>query len=872
MATRKDEFENKYKLPNRDESIESEEELDRILDDFIYLASHYMQIVDKWGNLRPFTLNRAQRKLVKKILPMIMKDTRVNRRQYVVVLKARQMGASVVMVALINFICAYVEGMNNMHIYHIFPVGGSGAKFYNNKVLPIITGVHPDIYPTMMRSYTDPVTKEITYLDTQGVPRNNRYEIVSSTASSLRGGTGQILILDEVADYEKPYDLEAAIVPAIPQTGFSLIMYLSTFSDKRSSYFLEKIQTARDEPQNWTLVFIPWYFSYPEERLGVSLEDLELTDYDKNVIIPALKDDEIPEEEWGDCISWYHETERGMPTLMKQEYPTTIQEVVELGTNERVFSKQDVDKQRKYVSTGVRCNVSSDLITRKPIITETTDSPFCVFKKPQTGHRYGLVADPITSVSDDSDFFAASVFDLSNNEQVATLRGRGLPEEDWAIYCEAIAKWYNRCWICPESNVAEGFKATIWNLGYYNWYYVNALARKNRTPGIRTTVGSKSNMVERLQYLLRNNNIILHDQTWIDELDIFERKVKRRGDNSNIVTYSAPKKQHDDCFVADTMVMTDHGEVRISEIQPGEMVLTSMGYRPVECVIQKRKEVLSKFGTTATPDHPYITPYGIKDWRDINIHDNIYLCPHEKKLKELLSNTGANCTTDTLSLRDANYVCTIGDMISGSKHQLPCTGRFMKIILGLPQKVGTFIILMATQIIIHYLTSKLCQRENTLVWRRESDGKTQNTLKEEDYLLQLLNQKRGYRKHRKTGRKLLKYVNSVKQSLKLDVYRAMLHFVLSAVQCGIAIPMGSTFLRGNKSNVLEESLYLTKKVSTSQGKKYATTYNLQVADVHEFYANGILVHNCVATLWIYAGTLGTDQLAGRQREGHIIVG
>lgn len=546
MAVKKDEYANKYKLPNRDTPIDNEEELDRILDDFIYLASHYMQITDKNGALRFFSLNRAQRKLVKKILPMIMKDTRVNRRQYVVVLKARQMGASVVMVALINFICAYVEGMNNMHIYHIFPVGGSGAKFYKNKVLPIITGVHPDIYPTMIRSYTDTVTKEITYVDTQGVDRNNIYEIVSSTASSLRGGTGQILILDEVADYEKPYDLEAAIVPAIPQTGFSLIMYLSTFSDKRSSYFLEKIQTAREEPQNWTLVFIPWYFSYPEERMGIHLDELELTDYDKNVIIPALQEDEIPEEEWGDCIAWYHETERSMPTLMKQEYPTTIQEVVELGANERAFSKADVDKQRKYISAGERCNISSHIITKKPIVTVEDNSPFCVYHKPQYGKRYGLIADPITSVSDDSDFFAASVFDLSNNEQVATLRGRGLPEEDWAIYCEVIAKWYNRCWICPESNVAEGFKATIWSLGYYNWWYANAANRKNRTPGIRTTASSKGHMIELLQFLLRNNNIILHDKVWIDELDIFERKVKQRSDNSNVITYSAPKKKHDD--------------------------------------------------------------------------------------------------------------------------------------------------------------------------------------------------------------------------------------------------------------------------------------------------------------------------------------
>lgn len=542
----KDEFDNKYKLPNRDIPIDDEEELDRILGDFVYCAEHYMQIIDKNGVLRPLILNNAQKTLVRKIMPMVMKETRVNRRQNVVVLKARQMGASTVMVAIINFLCAYVEGMNNMHIYHIFPVGASGGKFYSAKVLPIITGIHPDIYPTVKRTFTDPTTKELTYIHTQGAERNNRYEIVSANASSLRGGTGQVLILDEVADYTQPYDLEAAISPAIPDFGFSLVMYLSTFSDKRSSYFLEKIQVARENPQDWTLIFIPWYLMYPEVKQGIPLESIELTSYDKDVIIPALEKDAIPRSDWGDCISWYHMKYLDMPTRIKQEFPTTIEEVVELGSNERAFPKEDIKRQEQWTSHGERTEIYTNIVSGKPEVKIVQDSPFCVFKKPIYNQRYMMTVDPITSVGEDSDFFCASIFNTNNNEQVATLRGRGIPEEDWAMYAVAIAKWYNRCMICPESNVAEGFRATAWNLGYYNWYYTNAMNRKNRQPGIRTTVGSKGNMIERLQYLLRTNNLIIHDRIWIEELDIFERKVKRRSDNSNIVTYSAPKGKHDD--------------------------------------------------------------------------------------------------------------------------------------------------------------------------------------------------------------------------------------------------------------------------------------------------------------------------------------
>lgn len=856
MVAKKDEFKNNYKLPNRDIPINDEEELDRILDDFLYLASHYMQITDKNGTLRSFKLNRAQRKLVKKILPMIMKDTRVDRRQYVVVLKARQMGASVVVVALINFICAYVEGMNNMHIYHIFPVGGSGAKFYNNKVVPIITGVHPDIYPNVVRSYTDPVTKELTYLDTQGVSRNNKYEIVSSTASSLRGGTGQILILDEVADYEKPYDLEAAIVPAIPQTGFSLIMYLSTFSDQRSSYFLEKIQTARDEPENWTLIFIPWYFSYPEVRMGVTLDNLELTDYDKNVILPALKEDEIPEDEWGDCIAWYHETERGMPTLMKQEYPTTIEEVVELGSNERAFAKEDVEKQRKYISNGERCDISCDIITKKPMVTVTQDSPFCVFHKPQHGHRYGLIADPITSVSDDSDFFAATVMDLFNNEQCATLRGRGLPEEDWAIYCEAIAKWYNRCWICPESNVAEGFKATIWNLGYYNWWYANAANRKNRSPGLRTTVSSKKNMVERLQYLLHNNNIILHDRVWIDELDIFERKVKRRADNSNIVTFSAPKRQHDDCHAKGTLVLTNKGEVPIEKIKVGDMVLTRKGYRKVISTSKRVKPCINRFDREWSPDHPVITPSGDKEFRYLGIHDKIYTW------KQRLSGTEVKNTEGTRIQADDICESTIGIMGAGRNHQPRCTHRFGKTIMGRSIKGILSTIKMAIHKIITSAILSALRRNNT--WQNIEQILNGQKKSAQSSLKQLGVDEHGYID-----------VKTVKKNSSLKI-KLVLGFVQGCVRAGIMPRWARTYTttNGSASVVVDipKLLNIAEDSVTSAIQEEKTLYALTVEDEHEYFADGILVHNTVSTLWIYAGTLDTQQLAGRKSTQRIIVG
>lgn len=66
-----------------------------------------------------------------------------------------------------------------------------------------------------------------------------------------------------------------------------------------------------------------------------------------------------------------------------------------------------------------------------------------------------------------------------------------------------------------------------------------------------------------------------------------------------------PKGAHDDaCFTADTLIATSRGDVPIKDIRAGDKVITPFGISKVEfsgCT--GRKEVISKFGLTATPTH-----------------------------------------------------------------------------------------------------------------------------------------------------------------------------------------------------------------------------------------------------------------------------
>lgn len=442
-----------------------------------------------------------------------------------------------------------------MNILHFFPVGDTVSKFYREKVVPIITGVHPSLFPTMERkNYTTSITT--TYHNIKGIARDNVYELVSAGASSVRSATANIAIFDEIAHYRNPEDLEAAVSPAIPDFGFSLVIYLSTFDDAKSDYFLNKIKEAQEGGEDWTLIFTPWYEMYPEEFLGTSLDGLTLTEYDTSTIIPALQSNGIERSKWGDYIAWYHKKKKECIAI-KKEYPTTLEEVLAFASNDKVFNSDDLAAQEKSLVTRQPYSLKADVLTNHLEATPTTSSPLYIFKPPVYGSRYIMTVDPIASTSEQSDFFAAIVWESRTHEQVATLHGRNLPLEDWSNLAMELAKLYNNAKICPESNMAQAFQALVWGQGYYNWWYANETARKTRSPGLRTTATTKPDMIEKLAVMLRNKSIIIHDPETLAELQIFE-KVEKRG----TMRMMAPKGKHDDlcacCWVyAGTLGVND---------------------------------------------------------------------------------------------------------------------------------------------------------------------------------------------------------------------------------------------------------------------------------------------------------------------------
>lgn len=539
-------LENSYRLHNGTIRL-GKEEITKSIKDFDYFTSNYQQIINKGRMLTPMKLNAFQRKVFTTLLPMVRPETRLDRRHNVIILKPRQVGGSTGLTVYNNYVNSLVEGMVHLNTLHTFPVGDTVSKFYKQKLEPLITGIHPDLFPNIERQGGGKDTSILVhYKDIKGkVTRDNYYELISANSKSIRSTSANIWIADEVGHYKKPEQLEDAISPALPDYGFSLVVYLSTFEDQNSSYFLDKIKIAREEPDDWTLIFTPWFEMYPEQFRGNDIDEIELTNYDKEVIIPALIESNLDEQRFGDYIDWYHRKTRSTTHMLK-EYPTTLDEVLRYAEDERVFDQEMIGKVEEQVEGGRFYRLSIEAATKHVVATATTNSPIRIFRPPEQGHKYVITVDPITSNSDKSDYFAASVFDKQDNGQVATVLGRNLPIEDWADIVHLLAIFYNRAIICPERNLAQSLYLLIWAKGYYNWYYESDKRRSNREPGIATTVGSKNNMVDALKLLIKNDNIILRDPDTLDQMKAFVVKGKRTGDSRANGKMEAKPGCHDD--------------------------------------------------------------------------------------------------------------------------------------------------------------------------------------------------------------------------------------------------------------------------------------------------------------------------------------
>lgn len=286
--------------------------------DRLWRLNNLYQIIDKSGNPVPFVMNRAQRRLLK----------RMHNRN--VILKARQLGFS-------TFIQLF---MLDASLWNSYLAGGviaqdkeAAGDIFDNKVkfaferLPQAIQVH-------LAPKQDSIRK-LTFANGSSI----------TVGTSMRSGTLQMLHVSEMgkiaARYpDKAREIVTGSFEAVPLDG---LVWVESTAEGREGAFYDLVKRARDHadsgkplgPLDWAFHFFPWHD-----------EPTYVADPEQAVIHPHLREyfEEL-EHKRGITLTpeqraWYALKERDLGEDMKREHPSHPDEAFEQAIVGAYFATQ----------------------------------------------------------------------------------------------------------------------------------------------------------------------------------------------------------------------------------------------------------------------------------------------------------------------------------------------------------------------------------------------------------------------------------------------------------------------------------------------------------------------------------------------------
>lgn len=294
----------------------------------------------------------------------------------------------------------------------------------------------------------------------------------------------------------------------------------------------------------------------------------------------------------------------------------------------------------------------------------------------------------------------------------------------------------------------------------------------------------------------------------------------------NGVGIGVPIDDYNHCFVGETLITTDKGLMRIDSINGGDKVLTSQGYR----------SVLHRFNN------------GVKKVNKYLIHCDTFcvslICTenHLIKIQELWTPINLLKEGQKIHLHTSSII-------------KPTT--FMKAKNIIVKVVKDFIELFGSSIMGKYLkdlmytTTTVLQQTiglktlNLLRKKNTTNCTVKNDLQKTQNLQKNFNLKES-QKHQ-NGTEAKQDINGIAkpQSDKWQIENPFQNSVLSV---------------GNrtKQKQYNSQLFTVTKIvkCEPEGNDLKQVYDLMVSDTHEYYANGVLVHNCIDPLRYVAVSKG----------------
>lgn len=320
----------------------------------------------------------------------------------------------------------------------------------------------------------------------------------------------------------------------------------------------------------------------------------------------------------------------------------------------------------------------------------------------------------------------------------------------------------------------------------------------------------------------------------------------------------------DHCFVADTMILTNEGERRIADIHPGDYVLTSRGYRQVlenhNNGVKKVWEFSLSFinfnvRVRCTPDHKVKTSKGWKEIQNLVPGDRLFV-PREALKRSRLSNLmekPLDCIKerDTIQEGRGNSILLFGNIITGLFRKVM---KFItKISIALTMTYQTLSAFLLKNTVQSTMTkSRHGQKAlNNLRFLTESERRPAHGIKAKrgKHGTQSIMQESHYSSNRNDA--LAKFAG-LNFGQKNQIQNIVPMLAKQKQEPGRGLIMRPEYANGAEKNLssidipeqpIVQGLVLQNIVGIPRGGEQV--YDLTVDEIHEYIANGIVVHNCI---------------------------
>lgn len=545
-----------------------QEQIKKILDirkDFYRYCKNNLKIKDKHSRIIPFVPNTPQRVLIDYVLLCIKEKRPIK----AIILKARQMGLSTAVEAIIYWWTSTNKNINSVIIGH----EESSSKNLYMMFRRYYDNTNPVFKPSVR--YNTRTDLSFERFDDTGKQVGLGSSIKTATAGNKAAGRSDTINLlhgSELGEWENGEELVASLLETVPDEQVMdkpSMIFLESTAKGRGNYFHKEFVAATKGLNNFEPFFFPWWILDTYERdfgepLGKTTEYEDfLIDLMKKGHTVAGKTIHIDPDHIPAKIHFYRHKAKNFestPERLPQEYPSTWQEAF-IASGKNVFNTlalQEMEKDAQPIEETEYYKIIPGELHEQYVLERvpfepnekpedfTYKAPLKIWVHPKPGHEYVIGGDVAEGLKR-GDYSVAEVVDVATMQTVARWRGHIDPDKFGEVI-GALGAYYNYALVGVEVNnhgltTIQKLRDTFYtNLYKRDKGYDEDFEEPTSNLGWKTDVRTKRIMIDDLVRIVRERLNKDLDIVFVNEAFAFVRDDRGR--------MNAEEGEHDDTVMA----------------------------------------------------------------------------------------------------------------------------------------------------------------------------------------------------------------------------------------------------------------------------------------------------------------------------------